>query len=76
MLGQWEGFHYFRPDGSMATGWQRIEGEWYYFRPDGSRYQGWLFWGGDWYYLESGRMLAGVMTPDGYLVGSDGRWVR
>ena len=75
MLGQWEGFHYFRPDGAMATGWQRIGEEWYYFRPDGSRYQGWLSWGGDWYYLESGRMLAGVTTPDGYTVGADGRWV-
>ena len=74
MLGNWGGFRYFRQDGAMAAGWQRIGEEWYYFSADGSRYNGWLLWGGEWYYLQSGRMLAGCKTPDGYTVGADGVW--
>lgn len=44
--------------GAMVTGWQLIDGKWYYFNPvsDGRK----------------GAMYAGQMTPDGYLVGTDG----
>ena len=76
MLGDWVGFRYFRLDGAMAVGWQKIGEEWYYFHPDGRRYRGWLSWNGDWYYLEDGRMLADCATPDGYQVDQQGRWKK
>ena len=74
MLGNWEGFHYFRSDGSMATGWQLIQEEWYYFNPDGSRYNGWLLWYGKWYYLQNGVMQTSKAV-DGFWLDKNGVWI-
>lgn len=74
MLGNWEGFHYFRSDGSMATGWQLIQEEWYYFNPDGSRYNGWLLWYGKWYYLQNGVMQTSKAV-DGFWLDENGVWI-
>ena len=31
-----ESYYYFESNGKMATGWKKINGEWYYFYPEGS----------------------------------------
>jgi glucan-binding YG repeat protein len=45
----------------MITGWRVVDGVYYYFNPvsDGHR----------------GRMYADEMTPDGYYVDQNGKWV-
>lgn len=57
----------------MATGWQKIDGSWYYFDGSGAMYAN--RWCGDYYLGSSGAMLTNALTPDGYYVGSDGRWI-
>lgn len=49
-------------EGSMITGWKLINDKWYYFNTvsDGTK----------------GAMFSGRRTPDGYLVGADGAWIR
>ena len=46
----------------MMTGWVIIDGYYHYFNPnsDGSR----------------GRLYMNEMTPDGYQVGGDGKWIK
>lgn len=44
-------------EGTMATGWKQILGDWYYFGIDGEMY-------------------INTMTPDGYFVGADGKWIN
>jgi len=66
---------YTLPGGLLATGWQFIDGEWYYFRSSGlmSASQ----WIDNTYYVDSqGHMLRNTITPDGYKVGSDGKWIN
>lgn len=37
---------------------------------------GWLQSGNDWYYYdENGQLLVNTITPDGYRVGPDGKWI-
>lgn len=74
LLGNWSGFHYFRPDGAMAVGWQKIDHYWYYLNADGSRYNGWLLWKDKWYYLKDGVMQRST-TVDGYWLNGFGVWV-
>ncbi|PNV63819.1 hypothetical protein C0033_00345 [Clostridium sp. chh4-2] len=53
---------YMDESGAMAVGWHQIDEKWYYFHTvsDGGK----------------GRMYAGEQTPDGYMTGPDGEWVR
>ena len=37
--------------GAMATGWTRVDGQWYYMTSGGVMRTGWLKDGGAWYYL-------------------------
>lgn len=76
-----DGFEYwFDEKGRMITGWkQDATGAWYYLRPSfgGMRKNGWIQDRGSWYYLsESGRMLTNAMTPDGYRVDAEGKWIE
>lgn len=75
LLGNWSGFHYFRPDGAMAVGWQKIDHYWYYLNADGSRYNGWLPWKNEWYYIKQGKMLTNT-SVDGFYLGKNGAWIQ
>lgn len=60
----------------LANAWQQIAGKWYFFDETGYMHTGWVAWEGKYYYCsESGEMLTDCMTPDSYLVGSDGAWI-
>lgn len=49
-------------EGQMVTGWKLIEDKWYYFNTlsDGKK----------------GAMFVNRRTPDGYMVGADGAWIK
>jgi glucan-binding YG repeat protein len=68
--GKW---YHFDASGAMQTGWQQIDGSWYYFDGSGAMYAN--RWCGDYYLGSSGAMLTNAWPPDGYYVGSDGRWI-
>lgn len=67
--GEW---YYFDGSGYMCTGWQSIDGHWYFFHESGAMAHG--SWVGDYYVGADGAMLTNTVTPDGYRVGSDGKW--
>ena len=51
--------------------------KWYYFNSEGYAVTGWNELDGKWYYMYmDGSMAAGITTPDGYQVGSDGAWMQ
>jgi glucan-binding YG repeat protein len=66
-------WYYLSASGAMATGWQQVSGSWYYF--DGSGAMLHDCWVGNYYLGSSGAMLTNAWTPDGYYVGSDGKWI-
>ncbi len=72
--GRWR---YKGADGAYAANtWLQIAGKWYFFGEDGYMRTGWIPWNGKYYYCaEDGSMLTDCMTPDSYLVGSDGAWI-
>ena len=44
---------------------------------EGAMAIGWIKIVNDWYYFGiDGAMLINTMTPDGYLVGPDGKWLQ
>lgn len=62
---------------SYAGQWQSDDRGYWYQNDDGSWKTGWLQdTDGKWYYLDeqSGYMLSGARTPDGYTVSEDGSW--
>ena len=71
----------------MQTGWfLDRDGKWYYLNPksDGTMGRvvtGWHFISGSWYYFNQvsdgtyGALLVNTVTPDGYRVDVDGKWV-
>lgn len=48
--------------GAMATGWKQIDGYWYYFNEVSDGYKG--------------ALLVNTVTPGGYQVDGQGRWVQ
>ena len=75
---------YFNEDGRMHTGWFIYGNRWYYLiLGEGSMAAGWNLINGFWYYLNlagqaerpEGAMYSNEYTPDGYFVGTDGRWM-
>ena len=44
-------WYWLKSDGSMAKGWQNINGKWYFFHEDGSMHEGWLEYFDKVYYL-------------------------
>ena len=66
-------WYYLSGSGAMVTGWQQVDGSWYYCDGSGAMYAN--RWCGDYYLGSSGAMLTNALTPDGYYVGSDGRWI-
>ncbi len=77
--GNW---YYLDPaSGAMGLGWIEVGGKWYYFSPTGAGVytydparENWIFGGGSGRPL--GSMYKNEVTPDGYLVGADGAWIR
>ena len=71
---------YMNANGTMHTGWlwDANYNSWFYMNANGTMHTGWL-WDANynaWYYLDAnGYMLTNTTTPDGYYVGSDGKWV-
>ena len=74
--------------GRMLKGWNLLDGSWYYFQPEGDScgraLTGWQWIDGngdgtaECYYLDPerrGAMVAGCITPDGYQVDDEGRWI-
>ena len=87
---EWNGtyqWYYFDQEGRMADGWINIDGQTFYLVPesDGTRGQmvtGWKSIDGVWYYFNmdsdgtKGILLKNTVTPDGFLVDEEGRWVQ
>ena len=61
-------------DGSLATGWKEIDGDWYYFQPNYRMAANQWLEDGTYYVGADGRMLKNARTPDGYWVDADGRY--
>ncbi len=77
--GKWEQaadgrWWYSSEDGSYPVNtWLLINGKWYFFDQEGYMKTGWVQWEGKEYYCsENGDMLTNCLTPDNYLVGTDG----
>ena len=59
-------YYYSLTDGTMMTGWQKIDGNWYYLGTSGAMATGWQKIDGNWYYLRtSGAMATGWEKVDG-----------
>lgn len=74
---------YIKPDGSYASGWEKIKGDWYYFNPDNSR-MNYNTWVENYYLGEDGKMLTASwiiekhgtgMNMSAYYVGDNGKWI-
>ena len=78
-------WYYFLDSGYMATGWVDVNGSKYYLFPNsdgwkGRMLTGWQWIGGNCYYLDpqgqnEGALYRNTITPDGFTVDSEGRWV-
>lgn len=70
-----KGWWYERSDKTYPRGkWEEIEGVWYYFNDEG--YMVYNKWIQDYYVGSNGAMLRNALTPDNYVVGPDGHWVK
>ena len=75
--------YYFDVKGDMVVGWlvttdtKRSFAEMQKSMSEGILVQGWKLIDGNWYFFDTeGTMLVNTMTPDGYLVGADGKWIK
>lgn len=62
---------------STSAGWVKAtDGTWNYIKADGTKATGWINDRGIWYYCDSsGAMLADVII-DGYVLNSNGAWIK
>jgi len=66
-------WYYFNTSGHMIeNAWEMIGDKWYYFDNKGHMLSN--QWVGDYYVGRDGYMLKNTITPDNYVVGSDGKW--
>lgn len=73
------GWRFRLPDGTfVSSAWRKINKQWYYFLPDGHMATGWTQIDGSYYYFDptSGALWVNTTTPDGYIIGIDGRRVE
>lgn len=70
-------WYYLNNSGVMQTGWLNLEGDWYYLNNSGDMKTGWLKdTDGRWYYLYENGSMAKNTVIDGYVLGSNGAWIR
>lgn len=78
-------WYYLREDGAMAVGWILLGDSYYYLNPVTPRTSGWeqdpvtgrwLFSAGNGVDRPLGAMYANTMTPDGYRVDENGKWIQ
>lgn len=63
-------------EGIMITGLKEINGKYYYFNGSGEMHTGWKWFDGYYnFFTASGEMIRDGITPDGYKVDSEGRWL-
>ena len=62
-----QSWNYEKEDGTLATGWQLIDGEWYHFTNGGDMETGWIYSNGSWYYLWSN----GTMATNSWLINGN-----
>ena len=74
--------YYFDAQGNMVTGWvQTADNKWYFFdnektANEGKMSLGWKQVQGSWYYFTpDGYRLENGITPDGFVIGADGKWI-
>ena len=74
--------YYFDAQGNMVTGWvQTADNKWYFFdnektANEGKMSLGWKQVQGSWYYFTpDGSRLENGITPDGFVIGADGKWI-
>jgi surface protein len=75
--------YYFDATGAMVTGWVKTgDNKWYFFENaktanEGKMQVGWKVVEGSWYFFGAdGAMYENQVTPDGHVIGADGRWVQ
>ena len=75
--------YYFDKDSHLVTGWlQTIDNRWYFFDTArdmnmGKMALGWKYIDKEWYYFTAdGSMLVSGMSPDGYQVDANGKFVH
>ena len=75
--------YYFDESGNMVTGWIKTgDNKWFFFdnaktSEEGKMAIGWKQVEGSWYYFTlDGSMMENGMTPDGFIVGADGKWIQ
>ncbi|WP_238917188.1 hypothetical protein [Clostridium sp. YIM B02555] len=67
---------YAKADGTKAIGWLQDGVNWFYLNSSGIMQTGWINDNGTWYYCnELGAMLYNA-TVDGYVLGSNGAWIK
>lgn len=69
-------WYYLEDNGAMATDWKNVGGTWYYLNTDGAMQTGWLQDGTVWYYLNRSGEMEHDTTIDGYVLDSNGAWIR
>ena len=64
------------PEGIMGTGLKEVNSKFYYFNSSGEMQTGWRWFDGYYHYFKgSGDMIQDGITPDGYKVDGEGRWL-
>ena len=69
-------WYYMNAQGAMQTGWLNDGGTWYYLNSSGAMQTGWLNDGGTWYYLYDSGAMAHDTSVNGYVLGSNGAWIK
>lgn len=74
--------YYFDAQGNMVTGWvQTGDNRWYFFDTEktaneGRMIIGWKVVDGAWRYFNvDGSMMVNGVTPGGFIIGADGKWI-
>lgn len=72
-----DSWFYFDEDGNRVDGWIKDDGKWYYGSFLGLE-KGWVSIEHTWYYFDkdSGALLTDTITPDGFKVDKEGKYIK